>query len=158
MYTHKQFIKQFFIWRYAWFLFHIKFITFHWLQLIPVQPYLSRFWSDYIGLYVRIGFALCCLRRNLSMHNKESIFISYAISRVAGFERYDWLKTRISIKKTREIPSWYTKIFCQKLTHRNDTLRQYNFLYNHCTTHPGGGGGWLLNRPLPKIILHLPLV
>ena len=39
MSVRKQFIKQFFGWRYERFLFHINFISYHWLQFISVQTY-----------------------------------------------------------------------------------------------------------------------
>ena len=64
MYVRKQFMKQFFVWRYARFLFHINFSSYHWLQLISVQTDSFRVWSDYIWIYVRIVFTLFCLRLN----------------------------------------------------------------------------------------------
>ena len=58
MYVCKQFMKQFFGWRYARFLFHINFSWYHWLQLIPVRTDSYRVRSDFIWMHVRIVFAL----------------------------------------------------------------------------------------------------
>ena len=56
MYVRKQFMKQFFGLRYAHFLFHVNFISYHWLQLISVQTDSFRVRSDSIWMYVRIVF------------------------------------------------------------------------------------------------------
>ena len=99
-------MNQFLGWRYAQFLFHINIISNHWLELISVQTDSFRVRSASLRLYVRIVFALCCLRGKQRIHNNEYMFILYAISRVPDFERYNWLKTIIFIKIIREIPSW----------------------------------------------------
>ena len=68
------------------FLFHINFILYHWLLIISVQTDSFKVRSDFIQMYVQIVFALCCLRRNYKIHNKEHIFISYTIFRVANLD------------------------------------------------------------------------
>ena len=136
MYVRKQFMKQFFGWRYAWFQFHINFISYHWLQLISVQTDSFRVRSDSIWMYIQFFFALFCLRGDLRILNKESSFISYVISKVADFEGYNWLK--IFHKIIREIPSSYTIFFFRNWLRRNFTSLQYDFVYNHCSTNPGG--------------------
>ena len=131
MYVRKQIMKQFSGWRYARFLFHINFSSYHWLQFISIQTDSFRVRSDSLRTYVRIVFALFCLRGNERLYNKESIFISYAISRDADFERYNWLKTIILIKQLEKFPLRTCSFFVRNWLCRTYTFGQYDFVYNH---------------------------
>ena len=73
-------------------------------------------------------------------YKTRNLFLfSYAISRVADFERYNWLRT-IILKIIWEIPSWYTNMFCQKWT----SWELYFFTVWFCVQSPhkkSRGGG-----------------
>ena len=58
IYVCKQFMKQFLGWRYVRFLFHINFISYHWLQFISVQTDSFRVRSDSIRMYMQFFFIL----------------------------------------------------------------------------------------------------
>ena len=106
-------------------------------------------------MYVRIVFALCCLRGKQRLHNKKSIFISYAISRIADFERYNWLKTIIFIKSFNRSPLGTLSFFVRNRPRRNCTFRQYYFVYKHHTKNPVGVGSLNLINILFRLAVFL---
>ena len=81
MYVRKQIMKQFLSWRYERFLFHLNFISYHWLQFISVQTDSFRVRSESIRMYVRIILHSVVWGEIREYITRNLFFISHAISR-----------------------------------------------------------------------------